>query len=80
MYELNQLTQFGQTQKIIISDIHKLGRGTTYSFFNVQFRNKKLTRHLYQKSGQNIGDSSLIIFSADNTDIIKWAEDFRNTK
>ncbi len=79
-YKLKQLTKFGQTQKIIISNIHKLGKGSNYSFFNIHLNGKKVVRHLYKKSGQNIGDTCLIIYSTENVDIIEWAEDFKLAK
>ena len=79
-YKLNQLTKFGETKKVIITDIRRMGKGSKYSFFNFYFNDKKVSRRLYQKKGQNIGDTCLVIFSTDNPDVIEWVEDFDNTK
>lgn len=74
-YEKDQLKTFGRLQKVRINDIHYKGKGTPYAFFNFYLDGKKYTYDLSSKN-YNIGDSATIIFSANNTDIVKWADDY----
>lgn len=74
-YEKDQLKTFGQLQKVRITDIRYKGKGTPYAFFDFYFNNKKYTNNLSPKN-YSIGDSATIIFSAHNTDIVKWAADY----
>lgn len=74
-YEKDQLKTFGQLQKVKIIDIHHKGKGTAYAFFDFYLDGKKYSNNLSPKD-YNIGDSATIIFSTDNTDIVKWADDF----
>lgn len=74
-YEKDQLKNFGQLQKVRINDIHYKGKGTKYAFFDFYLNGKKLTNELNPKN-YSVGDSATIIFSTQNTDIVKWADDF----
>ena len=74
-YEKDQLKTFGRLQKVRITDIHYKGKGTPYAFFDFYLDGKKYTGDLSPKN-YNIGDSATIIFSTNNTDIVKWADDY----
>lgn len=74
-YEKDQLKTFGRLQKVRINDIHYKGKGTPYAFFDFYLDGKKYSNDLSPKN-YSIGDSATIIFSTNNTDIVKWAEDF----
>lgn len=73
-YEKDQLKTFGQLQKVRINNIDYKGKGTSYAFFDFYLDGKKHSNNLDPKN-YNIGDSVTIIFSTNNTDIVKWAED-----
>jgi len=73
-YEKEQLKNFGRLQKVRIYDIHYKGK-TQYAFFDFYLDGKKYSNDLNQKNF-SVGDSATIIFSTNNTDILKWAEDF----
>lgn len=74
-YEKDQLKTFGRLQKIRINDIHYKGKGTPYAFFDFYLNGKKYSNDLSPKNF-SVGDSATIIFSTNNTDIVKWADDF----
>ena len=74
-HEIEQLKTFGRLQKIRIKDIQYKGKGTPYAFFDFYLNGKKYSNELSQKNF-SVGDSATIIFSAYNTDIVKWADDF----
>lgn len=74
-YEKDQLKNFGRLQKVRINDIHYKGKGTPYAFFDFYLDGKKYTNDLNPKN-YSIGDSATIIFSTNNTDIVKWADDY----
>ena len=74
-YEHYQLSNFGQTQKVLIKDIRYKGKGTPLAFFDYQAKGNLYTNDLAPKQF-NIGDSALIIFSKENPDIVKWADEF----
>jgi hypothetical protein len=77
IYERNQLINFGQVQKVLIHDTKQMKR-STYAVFHFFFNGNRLESHLLQKKWLHVGDSSFIIFSTDNTDIVQWADDFKN--
>jgi hypothetical protein len=74
-YAKDQLHTFGRLQKVRINDIHYKGKGTPYAFFDFYMNGKKYTNNLSPKN-YSIGDSAIIIFSTNNTDIVEWADDF----
>lgn len=74
-YEHYQLKTYGNLQKVKIEDIHSIGKGSKYAFFNFFLKDKKYSNNLPSKNF-SIGDSAIIIFSTQNTDVIQWAEDF----
>jgi len=74
-YEKVQLKTFGRLQKVRINDIQYKGKGTPYAFFDYYLDGKKYIGDLSPKN-YNIGDSATIIFSTNNTDIVKWADDY----
>ncbi len=74
-YEKDQLKTFGQLQKVKIIDIRHKGKGTSYAFFDFYINGKKYSNNLSRKN-YNTGDSATIIFSTNDTDIVKWADDF----
>ncbi|MBC6368716.1 hypothetical protein [Algoriphagus sp. AK58] len=74
-YEKDQLKTFGRLQKVRINDIHFKGKGTPYALFDFYLDGKKYSNDLNPKN-YSIGDSATIIFSTNNTDIVKWEEDF----
>lgn len=74
-YEKDQLKNFGRLQKVRINDIHYKGKGESYAFFNFYLDGKKYTNDLSPKN-YSIGDSATIIFSTNNTDIVKWVDDY----
>ncbi len=71
----NQLLNYGQTQKVRITKIDYLGKGTPYAFFDFYYGGKKYSDRLSQRDF-NPGDSAFIIFSTKNPVIIEWAGDF----
>jgi hypothetical protein len=73
-YEKEQLETFGRLQKVRISDIQNKGKGSPYAFFDFYLDGKKYTNELSPKN-YSIGDSVRIIFSTNNTDIVKWADE-----
>jgi hypothetical protein len=73
-YEKEQLETFGRLQKVRISDIQYKGKGSPYAFFDFYLDGKKYTNELSPKN-YSIGDSVRIIFSTNNTDIVKWADE-----
>lgn len=74
-YEKDQLKTFGQLQKVKIIDIRYKGKGTPYAFFDFYLDGKKYSNNLSRKN-YHIGDSTTIIFSTNDTNIVKWADDF----
>ena len=74
-YEKDQLKTFGRLQKVRINDIHLKGKGTPYALFDFYLDGKKYSNDLNPKN-YSIGDSATIIFSTNNTDIVKWEEDY----
>lgn len=74
-YAKDQLTTFGRHQKVRINDIHY--KGKAYAFFDFYVDGKKFTNNLSPKN-YSVGDSAIIIFSTNNTDIVEWAEDFNS--
>jgi len=78
-YEKDQLQTFGRLQKVRINDIHYKGKGTPYAFFDFYLDGKKYTNELSPKN-YSIGDSATIIFSTNNTDIVKWADDYETNE
>ncbi|MBK1895390.1 hypothetical protein [Chryseobacterium paridis] len=73
-YEKYQLKTYGRIQKVKINNIEYKGKGSPYVFFDFYLDGKKYSTDLNQKN-YSIGDSAIIIFSTDNTDIVEWAED-----
>jgi len=78
IYEYNQLMAFGQIQKVKIKDIQYKGKGTRFAVFDYYLKGHKFTNDLRPK-GFIIGDSSSIIFSIENPDIVKWEDDFNKS-
>jgi hypothetical protein len=74
-YEKDQLSTFGQTQEVVINDIGYKGKGTSYAFFDFYFNGKTYSNNLDPKDYE-VGDSATIIFSTNDPDIVKWADDF----
>jgi len=48
-YKQDQLTDFGQFQKVMIKDIRHKGKGTPYAFFDFYYNEKKYSNDLDQK-------------------------------
>ena len=78
-HEYTQLKNYGQTQKVLITKIDYIGKGSPFAFFDFYYNDKKYSDRLSQKNLSS-GDSSVIIFSTKNPEIIKWLEDFNPNK
>jgi hypothetical protein len=75
-YELSQLKNHGKIQKVQIDKIDRLGKGSLYAFFKLNYDGQQYDLHLSQNN-LNKGDSSLVIFSKERPRIIKWASEFK---
>lgn len=73
--EKYQLKTYGLIQKVKIKSIEYKGKGSPYAFFDFYLDGEKYSSNLTPKN-YTVGDSAIIIFSTDNTDIVEWAEDF----
>lgn len=76
LYELTQLTNYGETQSVMVKEIEG-GKSGPYVAFDFYIDGKKYSDHL--KMGDknvNQGDQILVIFSKKNPDIIKYLDDY----
>lgn len=74
-YETNQLKYYGIKQKIKIKEVRYKGKGNKYAIFDYYLNGEKYSNDLLNQSFV-VGDSATIIFSSDDTDILKWFDDY----
>lgn len=75
-YEMFQLTNYGETQSVMVKEIEG-GKSGPFVAFDFYIDGNKFSDHL--KMGDkniNQGDQILIIFSKNNPNIIKWLDDY----
>jgi hypothetical protein len=75
VYEFKQLSEYGVRQKVMIKKIKFTGKGDDQAVFDFYFNGIKHSNSLTKKE-LIVGDSTEIIFSSQNIDILKWADDF----